>query len=217
LLQQLQQSQEKLLIQEYFKMSYDKFIDLTSTAVPLPIENIDTDQIIPARFLKATERVGFGDNLFRDWRYDENNNIKESFVLNNKSYSGKILIAGKNFGSGSSREHAAWAIYDYGFRCVISSFFADIFRNNCLNVGVLPVQVSPNFLEKIFHAVHEKPQTNINVDLKKQKVSILDIELSENFEINEYKKNNMLNGFDDIDYLLEMKDSIIEFSKNSPI
>jgi|TARA_Y100000991_G_C21973061_1_gene350577 3-isopropylmalate/(R)-2-methylmalate dehydratase small subunit len=198
-------------------MSYDKFIDLTSTAVPLPIENVDTDQIIPARFLKATERVGFGDNLFRDWRYDENNNIKESFVLNNKSYSGKILIAGKNFGSGSSREHAAWAIYDYGFRCVISSFFADIFRNNCLNVGVLPVQISPIFLEKIFQAVHEKPQTNINVNLKKQKVSIVDIELSENFEINEYKKNNMLNGFDDIDYLLEMKDSIIEFSKNSPI
>ena len=198
-------------------MSYDKFIDLTSTAVPLPIENVDTDQIIPARFLKATERVGFGDNLFRDWRYDENNNIKESFVLNNKSYSGKILIAGKNFGSGSSREHAAWAIYDYGFRCVISSFFADIFRNNCLNVGVLPVQISPIFLEKIFQVVHEKPQTNINVNLKKQKVSIVDIELSENFKINEYKKNNMLNGFDDIDYLLEMKDSIIEFSKNSPI
>ena len=198
-------------------MSYDKFIDLTSTAVPLPIENVDTDQIIPARFLKATERVGFGDNLFRDWRYDENNNIKESFVLNNKSYSGKILIAGKNFGSGSSREHAAWAIYDYGFRCVISSFFADIFRNNCLNIGVLPVQISPIFLEKIFQAVHEKPQTYINVNLKKQKVSIVDIELSENFEINEYKKNNMLNGFDDIDYLLEMKDSIIEFSKNSPI
>ena len=198
-------------------MSYDKFIDLTSTAVPLPIENVDTDQIIPARFLKATEREGFGDNLFRDWRYDENNNIKESFVLNNKSYSGKILIAGKNFGSGSSREHAAWAIYDYGFRCVISSFFADIFRNNCLNIGVLPVQISPIFLEKIFQAVHEKPQTNINVNLKKQKVSIVDIELSENFEINEYKKNNMLNGFDDIDYLLEMKDSIIEFSKNSPI
>ena len=198
-------------------MSYDKFIDLTSTAVPLPIENVDTDQIIPARFLKATERVGFGDNLFRDWRYDENNNIKENFVLNNKSYSGKILIAGKNFGSGSSREHAAWAIYDYGFRCVISSFFADIFRNNCLNVGVLPVQISPIFLEKIFQAVHDKPQTNINVNLKKQKVSIVDIELSENFEINEYKKNNMLNGFDDIDYLLEMKDTIIEFSKNSPI
>ena len=198
-------------------MSYDKFIDLTSTAIPLPIENIDTDQIIPARFLKATKRVGFGDNLFRDWRYDENNNIKESFVLNNNSYSGKILVAGKNFGSGSSREHAAWAIYDYGFRCVISSFFADIFRNNCLNVGVLPVQVSPIFLEKIFQAVHEKPETDINVNLKKQKVSIIDIELSENFEINEYKKNNMLKGFDDIDYLLEMKDSIIEFSKNSPI
>ena len=198
-------------------MSYDKFIDLTSTAIPLPIENIDTDQIIPARFLKATKRVGFGDNLFRDWRYDENNNIKESFVLNNNSYSGKILVAGKNFGSGSSREHAAWAIYDYGFRCVISSFFADIFRNNCLNIGVLPVQVSPIFLEKIFQAVHEKPETDINVNLKKQKVSIIDIELSENFEINEYKKNNMLNGFDDIDYLLEMKDSIIEFSKNSPI
>ncbi len=198
-------------------MSYDKFIDLNSTAVPLPIENIDTDQIIPARFLKATERVGFGDNLFRDWRYDENNNMKESFVLNNKRFSGKILVAGKNFGSGSSREHAAWAIYDYGFRCIISSFFADIFKNNCLNIGVLPVQVSPTFLEKILQVIYEKPQTIINVNLKKQKVSILDIELTENFEINEYKKNNMLNGFDDIDYLLEMKDSIIEFSKNSPI
>tara|TARA_Y100000768_G_C23928907_1_gene659013 strand:- start:588 stop:1184 length:597 start_codon:yes stop_codon:yes gene_type:complete len=198
-------------------MSYDKFIDLNSTAVPLPIENIDTDQIIPARFLKATERVGFGDNLFRDWRYDENNNMKERFVLNNKRFSGKILVAGKNFGSGSSREHAAWAIYDYGFRCIISSFFADIFKNNCLNIGVLPVQVSPTFLEKILQVIYEKPQTIINVNLKKQKVSILDIELTENFEINEYKKNNMLNGFDDIDYLLEMKDSIIEFSKNSPI
>lgn len=198
-------------------MAYEKFNILESTAVPLPIENIDTDQIIPARFLKATERKGFGENLFRDWRYDSNNNPKEDFVLNNNKYSGKILIGGKNFGSGSSREHAAWAIYDYGFRCVISSFFADIFRNNCLNIGVLPVQISPIFLEKIFQAVHEKPQTNINVNLKKQKVSIVDIELSENFEINEYKKNNMLNGFDDIDYLLEMKDSIIEFSKNSPI
>ena len=198
-------------------MAYEKFKILESTAVPLPIENIDTDQIIPARFLKATERKGFGENLFRDWRYDSNNLPKKDFVLNNNMYSGKILIGGKNFGSGSSREHAAWAIYDYGFRCVISSFFADIFRNNCLNVGVLPVQISPIFLEKIFQAVHEKPQTNINVNLKKQKVSIVDIELSENFEINEYKKNNMLNGFDDIDYLLEMKDSIIEFSKNSPI
>tara|TARA_B100000927_G_C16352755_1_gene423968 strand:+ start:200 stop:796 length:597 start_codon:yes stop_codon:yes gene_type:complete len=198
-------------------MSYDKFIDLNSNAVPLPIENVDTDQIIPARFLKATERVGFGDNLFRDWRYDENNNLKESFVLNNKRFSGEILVAGKNFGSGSSREHAAWAIYDYGFRCIISSFFADIFKNNCLNIGVLPVQVSPTFLEKIFQVVYENPRTNINVNLKKQKVSISDIELTENFEINKYKKNNMLNGFDDIDYLIDMKDSIIEFSKNSPI
>ena len=198
-------------------MSYDKFLDLNSSVVPLPIENIDTDQIIPARFLKATERVGFGDNLFRDWRYDENNNKKESFVLNNKGFSGKILVAGKNFGSGSSREHAAWAIYDYGFRCVISSFFADIFKNNCLNIGVLPVQVSPIFLEKIFELVHEKPDTIINVNLKKQKVSILDINLSENFNINEYKKNNLMNGFDDIDYLLDLKDSIIKFSKNSPI
>ena len=198
-------------------MSYDKFIDLNSNAVPLPIENVDTDQIIPTRFLKATERVGFGDNLFRDWRYDENNNLKESFVLNNKRFSGEILVAGKNFGSGSSREHAAWAIYDYGFRCIISSFFADIFKNNCLNIGVLPVQVSPTFLEKIFQVVYENPRTNINVNLKKQKVSISDIELTENFEINKYKKNNMLNGFDDIDYLIDMKDSIIEFSKNSPI
>ena len=198
-------------------MAYEPFNVLKSNGVPLPIENVDTDQIIPARFLKATERKGFGENLFRDWRYDSNNNPKEDFVLNNNKYRGKILIGGKNFGSGSSREHAAWAIYDYGFRCVISSFFADIFRNNCLNVGVLPVQVSPIFLEKIFQAVHEKPETDINVNLKKQKVSIIDIELSENFEINEYKKNNMLNGFDDIDYLLEMKDSIIEFSKNSPI
>ena len=198
-------------------MAYEKFNILNSTAVPLPIENVDTDQIIPARFLKATERKGFGDNLFRDWRFFSDNRPKKDFILNNESFDGKILVAGKNFGSGSSREHAAWAIYDYGFRCVISSFFADIFRNNCLNVGVLPVQISPIFLEKIFQAVHEKPQTNINVNLKKQKVSIVDIELSENFEINEYKKNNMLNGFDDIDYLLEMKDSIIEFSKNSPI
>ena len=196
-------------------MSYDKFISLSSTAVPLPIENIDTDQIIPARFLKATERLGFGDNLFRDWRYDNNNKKKKNFVLNNKRFSGKILVAGKNFGSGSSREHAAWAIYDYGFRCVISSFFADIFKNNCLNIGVLPLQVSPMFLEKTFELVHEKPQTIINVNLKKQKVHIKDIELTENFEINEYKKNNMINGFDDIDYLLKMKESIIDFSKNS--
>ena len=198
-------------------MSYDKFIKLSSTVVPLPIENIDTDQIIPARFLKATERVGFGENLFRDWRYDENNIKKKDFVLNNQKFSGNILVAGKNFGSGSSREHAAWAIYDYGFRCVISSFFADIFKNNCLNIGVLPVQVSPTFLEKIFELVYANPETIVNVNLTKQSVSVKNTKLIENFNINEYKKNNMLNGFDDIDYLLNIKDSIINFSKNSPI
>ena len=198
-------------------MSYDKFIKLSSTVVPLPIENIDTDQIIPARFLKATERVGFGENLFRDWRYDDNNIKKKDFVLNNKKFSGDILVAGKNFGSGSSREHAAWAIYDYGFRCVISSFFADIFKNNCLNIGVLPVQVSSAFLEKIFELVYANPETIVNVNLARQSVSVKNTKLIENFNINEYKKNNMLNGFDDIDYLLDMKDSIIEFSKNCPI
>lgn len=198
-------------------MSYEKFIKLSSTVVPLPIENIDTDQIIPARFLKATERVGFGENLFRDWRYDENNIKKKDFVLNDQKFSGDILVAGKNFGSGSSREHAAWAIYDYGFRCVISSFFADIFKNNCLNIGVLPVQVSSMFLEKIFELVYANPETIINVNLSRQSVSIKNTKLIENFSINEYKKNNMLNGFDDIDYLLNIKDSIINFSKNSPI
>ena len=198
-------------------MSYDKFIKLSSTVVPLPIENIDTDQIIPARFLKATERVGFGENLFRDWRYDENNRKRKDFVLNNKKFSGDILVAGKNFGSGSSREHAAWAIYDYGFRCVISSFFADIFKNNCLNIGVLPVQVSSTFLEKIFELVYANPETIVNVNLARQSVSVKNTKLIENFNINEYKKNNMLNGFDDIDYLLNIKDSIINFSKNSPI
>ena len=198
-------------------MSYEKFIKLSSTVVPLPIENIDTDQIIPARFLKATERVGFGENLLRDWRYDENNIKKKDFVLNNQKFSGDILVAGKNFGSGSSREHAAWAIYDYGFRCVISSFFADIFKNNCLNIGVLPVQVSPTFLEKIFELVYANPETIVNVNLARQSVSVKNTKLIENFNINEYKKNNMLNGFDDIDYLLNIKDSIINFSKNSPI
>lgn len=198
-------------------MSYDKFVKLSSTVVPLPIENIDTDQIIPARFLKATERNGFGDNLFRDWRYDENNKKKKDFVLNNQKFSGNILVAGKNFGSGSSREHAAWAIYDYGFRCVISSFFADIFKNNCLNIGVLPVQVSSTFLEKIFELVYANPETIVYINLNSQSVSIKNTELNENFNINEYKKNNMLNGFDDIDYLLNIKDSIINFSKNRPI
>ena len=153
-------------------MAYDKFNILNSTAVPLPIENVDTDQIIPARFLKATERVGFGDNLFRDWRYNSDDTPKEDFVLNNDTYSGKILVGGKNFGSGSSREHAAWAIYDYGFKCVVSSFFADIFRNNCLNIGVLPVQVSPAFLEEIFAAISQDPNPTLTVHLPLQPILI---------------------------------------------
>lgn len=198
-------------------MAYDKFNILKSSCVPLPIENVDTDQIIPARFLKATERVGFGENLFRDWRFNSDNSPKEDFVLNNKKYKGKILVGGKNFGSGSSREHAAWAIYDYGFRCVISSFFADIFRANCLNIGVLPVQVSPEFLEKLFNQIYENPETEIEVDLTTQKVSITEQKISERFEINSYKKENLLNGYDDIDYLMNIKDSIKEFSKSTPL
>ena len=198
-------------------MAYEKFNILESTAVPLPIENIDTDQIIPARFLKATERKGFGENLFRDWRYDSNNNPKEDFVLNNNKYTGKILIGGKNFGSGSSREHAAWAIYDYGFRCVVSSFFADIFKNNCLNIGVLPVQISPKFLEVILERIYKNPLTLIIVDLRKQLIKIQGSDYYENFEINNYKKNNMLNGYDDIDYLLNLKESIKNFSKKTPL
>ena len=198
-------------------MGYDKFKILKSTVVPLPIENVDTDQIIPARFLKATERVGFGDNVFRDWRYHADNSKKNDFVLNNNKYSGKILVGGKNFGSGSSREHAAWAIYDYGFRCVISSFFADIFKNNCLNIGVLPVQVSPNFLEKIFETVFKNPETNLVVDLKKQSVKIERTSQIESFDINGYKKNNLLNGYDDIDYLLNLKDSIQTFSTKTAL
>ena len=198
-------------------MAYDKFKALTSTAVPLPIENVDTDQIIPARFLKATERIGFGDNLFRDWRYNNDDSPKEDFVLNNAKFSGQILLGGKNFGSGSSREHAAWAIYDYGFRCVISSFFADIFRNNCLNIGVLPVQVSAEYSAKIFEAVNADPKTSITIDLENQKVTLDTSGESENFDINPYKKENMLNGFDDIDYLLNLKEEIKEFSKNTPL
>ena len=198
-------------------MGYDKFKILKSTTVPLPIENIDTDQIIPARFLKATERVGFGDNLFRDWRYNSDNSIKGDFVLNNNKFSGKILVGGKNFGSGSSREHAAWAIYDHGFRCVVSSFFADIFKNNCLNIGVLPVQVSSDFLEEIFNNVFNNPQTKLLVDLEKQIIKIEDTNLVESFNINGYKKNNLLNGYDDIDYLLNIKDTIQKFSKTTPL
>jgi 3-isopropylmalate/(R)-2-methylmalate dehydratase small subunit len=196
-------------------MAYDKFTILKSSAYPLPIENVDTDQIIPARFLKATERKGFGDNLFRDWRYNSDGSPKEDFVLNDDRYSGKILVGGRNFGSGSSREHAAWAVYDFGFRCVISSFFADIFKNNCLNVGVLPVQVSESFLQKIFAAIEEDPSAQFTVDLPSQTVS-LPGGLSESFEINTYKKENMLNGFDDIDYLQNMIADIEEFAAKRP-
>ena len=197
-------------------MPYEKFRILESSGVPLEIENVDTDQIIPARFLKATERIDFDKNLFRDWRYNQDNTLKKDFVLNDKRYSGKILIAGKNFGSGSSREHAVWAIYDYGFRCVISSFFADIFKNNCLNIGVLPVQISADFLELIFNSIKKNPNVNLKVNLIEQEVSISDISQIEKFEINPYKKENMMNGFDDIDYLLNMKSEIKNFAAKRP-
>jgi 3-isopropylmalate/(R)-2-methylmalate dehydratase small subunit len=181
----------------------------------MPIENVDTDQIIPARFLKATERTGFGDNLFRDWRYETDGTPKKDFVLNNPIYSGKILVGGKNFGSGSSREHAAWAIYDYGFRCVVSSFFADIFKNNSLNVGLLPVQVSPEFLDKIFTAIEANPKAEVEINLEAQTISIPATGESESFVINSYKKLNMMNGYDDIDYLQAMKDEIKLFADKS--
>lgn len=196
-------------------MAYDKFTVLKSTAVPMPIENVDTDQIIPARFLKATERKGFGDNLFRDWRFENDGTPKKDFVLNNPIYTGKILVGGKNFGSGSSREHAAWAIYDYGFRCVVSSFFADIFKNNSLNIGILPVQVSEAFLDKIFKAIEANPKTELEVNLPEQKITILGDGASESFEINGYKKHNMTNGFDDIDYLQSLKSDIKTFAEKS--
>ncbi|WP_339867774.1 3-isopropylmalate dehydratase small subunit [uncultured Algoriphagus sp.] len=195
-------------------MAYDKFTVLTSTAVPLPTDNVDTDQIIPARFLKATEREGFGDNLFRDWRYDVEGNPKKDFVLNDPTYSGKILVSGRNFGSGSSREHAVWALYDYGFRCVVSSFFADIFKNNCLNIGVLPVTVSPEFADKLLETITANPETTITVDIPSQKITLDSTGESESFDINEYKKDNMQNGFDDIDYLLSMSDEIDAFAAN---
>jgi 3-isopropylmalate/(R)-2-methylmalate dehydratase small subunit len=196
-------------------MAYDKFTILRSTAVPMPIENVDTDQIIPARFLKATKREGFGDNLFRDWRYNSDNTPKQDFVLNNPIYSGKILVGGKNFGSGSSREHAAWAIYDYGFRCVVSSFFADIFKNNSLNIGILPVTVSPQFLDKIYTAIEKDPKTELEVNLPEQTITILATGEQESFDINGYKKHNMLNGFDDIDFLQNIKGEIKTFAEQS--
>ncbi len=196
-------------------MAYDKFTVLKSTAVPMPIENVDTDQIIPARFLKATKREGFGDNLFRDWRYNGDDTPKQDFVLNNPIYSGKILVGGKNFGSGSSREHAAWAIYDYGFRCVVSSFFADIFKGNSLNIGILPVTVSPEFLDKIYKAIEADPKAELEVNLPAQTISIVATGEKELFDINGYKKHNMINGFDDIDYLQAMKGEIKDFASNS--
>jgi 3-isopropylmalate/(R)-2-methylmalate dehydratase small subunit len=193
-----------------------KFQTITSTYVPLPIENVDTDQIIPARFLKATTREGFGNNLFADWRYDKEGNPKPDFVLNNPTYSGEILVAGKNFGSGSSREHAAWAIADYGFKVVVSSFFADIFRNNALNNGVLPVVVSSNFLNSLFESVQKNPKATITVNLEAQTIRNNETGEQESFEINAYKKECLLKGLDDIDYLLSNKDKIEAYEKKRP-
>jgi 3-isopropylmalate/(R)-2-methylmalate dehydratase small subunit len=195
-------------------MPSEKFQRIESPAIPLPIENVDTDQIIPARFLKATTREGFGENLFRDWRFDKSGVAKEDFVLNNKTYSGTILVAGKNFGSGSSREHAAWAIHDYGFKVVVSSFFADIFKNNALNNGLLPVQVSESFLSTLFKAVESNPATLIKVDLEEQRITISASGTSESFDINPYKKECLLNGYDDIDYLLSIKEKIVQFENS---
>jgi 3-isopropylmalate/(R)-2-methylmalate dehydratase small subunit len=186
----------------------EKFVKLTSTVVPLPIENVDTDQIIPARFLKATNKEGFGDNLFADWRYNKDGSPKADFVLNNPTYKGSILVAGKNFGSGSSREHAAWAIAGYGFKVVVSSFFADIFKNNALNNGVLPVVVSSEFLNEIFQSVKENPNATLTVDLENQTITNNATGNSEKFDINAYKKECLLKGLDDIDYLLSKKNLI---------
>ncbi|MDR1370702.1 MAG: 3-isopropylmalate dehydratase small subunit [Dysgonamonadaceae bacterium] len=189
----------------------EKFQTIISTMVPLPIENVDTDQIIPARFLKATTREGFGDNLFADWRYEKDGSLKKDFVLNNPACKGSVLIAGKNFGSGSSREHAAWAIAGYGFQVVISSFFADIFRNNALNNGVLPVVVSESFLSGLFDAVNTNAEASVTVDLQNQKITNNTTGATESFEINSYKKECLLKGFDDIDYLLSKKELILEY------
>ena len=190
-------------------MGKEKFVTLKTTAVPLPVENIDTDQIIPARFLKATTREGFGDNLFRDWRYDSENQPIKDFALNNPAYSGKILVAGKNFGCGSSREHAAWSIYDYGFRVVVSSFYADIFKNNALNNAVLPVVVSDVFLKELLDTIQAYPKTEVSVSLENKTISFNN--KIENFEINEYKRKCLMNGYDDIDYLLSLNKEIKEY------
>ncbi|MEP5254892.1 MAG: 3-isopropylmalate dehydratase small subunit [Winogradskyella arenosi] len=189
----------------------EKFTTLQSKAIPLQIENVDTDQIIPARFLKATDRKGFGDNLFRDWRYHKDGTVNTDFVLNDARYSGKILVAGDNFGCGSSREHAAWAITDFGFKVVVSSFFADIFKGNALNNGLLPVQVSEKFLSDILQLIGSHPETELIVNLEKQTISVKDSDLSENFEIDPYKKTCMINGYDDIDYLVNNKELIEAF------
>lgn len=190
-----------------------KFEKLASRVVPLPIENIDTDQIIPARFLKATTREGFGNNLFRDWRFDSNDQPKADFVMNDSTYSGEILVAGKNFGCGSSREHAAWAIQDFGFNVVVSSFFADIFKGNALNNGVLPVTVSEDFLEIIFNRVFENPSTELAIDLEAQTIGIVGTDHQFNFDINPYKKSCLLNGYDDIDYILSHRQDIEAFEE----
>ena len=194
-------------------MSIEKFKTIISSCVPLPAENVDTDQIIPARFLKATTREGFGENLFRDWRYTKNRKPVKDFMQNDPIYSGIILVAGRNFGSGSSREHAAWAICDYGFRVVVSSYFADIFKNNALNNGLLPVQVSEGFLRNLFNKVEKDTEVKLKVDLENQEITIIGLGLKENFEINSYKKKCLLNGYDDIDFLLNIKDKIELFEK----
>jgi len=189
----------------------EKFTTLNSRAIPLDIENVDTDQIIPARFLKTTSREGFGENLFRDWKYDKNGSERSDFILNDKRYSGRVLIAGDNFGCGSSREHAAWALSDYGFKGIVSSFFADIFKGNALNNGLLPIQVSPDFLKDIMKLISEKPETRVSVDLESQSISIENSKLKESFKIDTYKKTCMINGYDDIDFLLSKKDKIEHF------
>ncbi|RRO14620.1 3-isopropylmalate dehydratase small subunit [Flavobacteriaceae bacterium 14752] len=192
----------------------EKFLHLRSRAVPLPIENVDTDQIIPARFLKATNRDGFGNNLFRDWRYHKDGSENKEFVLNNNQFEGEVLIAGHNFGCGSSREHAAWALSDYGFKVIVSSFFADIFKGNALNNGVLPIQVSDKFLKTLIETVNDKPETTIEVNLKDQYIAVEGLNLKESFDIDTYKKTCLINGYDDIDFLVSKKTKIEAFEKH---
>jgi len=194
-----------------WEMNMEKFTTLTSTAIPLEIEDVDTDQIIPARFLKATDKHGFGDNLFKDWRFNKNGELNTKFPLNDPKYSGSILVAGNNFGCGSSREHAVWALEDYGFRVVVSSFFADIFKGNALNNGMLPIQVSPEYLKSVLKEVQNNPDTNITVDLEAQTITVEGSERSESFEIDPYKKTCLINGYDDLDFLLSKKDVIEAF------